>query len=302
VVGVFLSADQVQGNMQGMNPYGYVGGNPEMFVDPTGHDNDPWLVYVAAWYRSTQAIQSNISYGALTRITIPNAKVPNRSIDEWPQFYGTGDPKTPGYGVPDISNQNTGVIWEVKTGGGTGENMGLYLPAADTVRRGIAQAMWYAERARATNWFRRSDWQVGSAQSDPRLVQTVQACPGQVCIVAFQDGTVLAIRNPADGLLTYGVLHNRTSQRVNTTLLQLSTAQTETYQQQYNRFTRLSEINTPTDSWDSSDSSTGVSSIDDMFNDPGWVTYKPSSNSGSGGPPESFPVGSGGGCGEAGCL
>ena len=36
VAGVFLSADSVQGNMQGMNPYGYVGGNPETDTDPTG--------------------------------------------------------------------------------------------------------------------------------------------------------------------------------------------------------------------------------------------------------------------------
>ena len=36
VAGVFLSADSVQGNMQGMNPYGYVGGNPETRNNPTG--------------------------------------------------------------------------------------------------------------------------------------------------------------------------------------------------------------------------------------------------------------------------
>jgi len=36
VAGVFLSADSVQGNMQGMNPYGYVRGNPETNTDPTG--------------------------------------------------------------------------------------------------------------------------------------------------------------------------------------------------------------------------------------------------------------------------
>ena len=36
VAGVFLSADTVQGNMQGVNPYGYVGGNPETDTDPTG--------------------------------------------------------------------------------------------------------------------------------------------------------------------------------------------------------------------------------------------------------------------------
>ncbi len=32
----FVSADSVQGNPSGMNPYGYVGGNPETYVDPTG--------------------------------------------------------------------------------------------------------------------------------------------------------------------------------------------------------------------------------------------------------------------------
>jgi RHS repeat-associated protein len=34
--GVFLSADSVQGNGSGENPYAYVGGNPETFSDPTG--------------------------------------------------------------------------------------------------------------------------------------------------------------------------------------------------------------------------------------------------------------------------
>jgi RHS repeat-associated protein len=37
VVGVFLAADTVQGNPQGVNPYAYVGGNPETKNDPTGH-------------------------------------------------------------------------------------------------------------------------------------------------------------------------------------------------------------------------------------------------------------------------
>lgn len=36
-VGVFLSPDSVQGNAQGMQPYAYVGGNPETRTDPTGH-------------------------------------------------------------------------------------------------------------------------------------------------------------------------------------------------------------------------------------------------------------------------
>jgi RHS repeat-associated protein len=37
VIGRFLSADDVQGNLSGMDPYDYVGGNPETDTDPTGH-------------------------------------------------------------------------------------------------------------------------------------------------------------------------------------------------------------------------------------------------------------------------
>ena len=37
VVGQFLSPDSEQGNMQGMNPYAYVKGNPETNTDPSGH-------------------------------------------------------------------------------------------------------------------------------------------------------------------------------------------------------------------------------------------------------------------------
>ncbi len=36
LVGVFLSADSVQGNLAGMNPYNYVGSNPETNIDPNG--------------------------------------------------------------------------------------------------------------------------------------------------------------------------------------------------------------------------------------------------------------------------
>ena len=36
VVGVFLSADTVQGNAQGLNPYAYVNGNPQTYSDPSG--------------------------------------------------------------------------------------------------------------------------------------------------------------------------------------------------------------------------------------------------------------------------
>ncbi|HZO73629.1 MAG TPA: RHS repeat-associated core domain-containing protein, partial [Ktedonobacteraceae bacterium] len=37
VIGRFLSADTVQGDGVGMDPYDYVGGNPETLIDPTGN-------------------------------------------------------------------------------------------------------------------------------------------------------------------------------------------------------------------------------------------------------------------------
>ncbi len=36
LVGVFLSADSVQGNLAGTDPYNYVGSNPETYTDPSG--------------------------------------------------------------------------------------------------------------------------------------------------------------------------------------------------------------------------------------------------------------------------
>jgi RHS repeat-associated protein len=41
VSGQFLSPDTVQGNAQGMDPYAYVGGNPETRVDPSGRMDSP---------------------------------------------------------------------------------------------------------------------------------------------------------------------------------------------------------------------------------------------------------------------
>src|SRR5579883_2314857 len=46
VVDQFLTADTVQGNAQGMDPYAYVGGNPETMNDPTGYC--PWCITLFA--------------------------------------------------------------------------------------------------------------------------------------------------------------------------------------------------------------------------------------------------------------
>ena len=118
--------------------------------------------------------------------------------------------------------------------------------------------------------------------------------------MAFQDGTVLAVQNPKDGLITYGVLRDSTSRYlVNKNIVQLSSEETEQYLEQFRLFTRLSEANLSgsMDTWDSSGS--GPSSIDDMFNGPGWVKITPS---GSGGAPEGVPEGFGSHCGVDLCL
>ncbi len=46
VMGMFLSVDTVQGNQQGMDPYQYVGDNPETHNDPSGHCW-PWCTMLA---------------------------------------------------------------------------------------------------------------------------------------------------------------------------------------------------------------------------------------------------------------
>jgi len=70
VVGRFLSADDVQGNFQGMDPYDYVGGNPETFADPTGYASDgntpPW-----ASTGNTSTPSFSISFGGLFSLQFP---------------------------------------------------------------------------------------------------------------------------------------------------------------------------------------------------------------------------------------
>jgi RHS repeat-associated protein len=47
VVGRFLSADTVESNLEGMDPYAYVGGNPQTKNDPSGHC--PLCLIVGSW-------------------------------------------------------------------------------------------------------------------------------------------------------------------------------------------------------------------------------------------------------------
>src|SRR5579884_263138 len=94
VVGVFLSADTVQGNPQGMNPYAYVGGNPETYYDPTGNFRAP-----SAESEVELGVPENISTsGGPSEDTNPGESPPGNPSDESSPGGSSnsgGDPTTP---------------------------------------------------------------------------------------------------------------------------------------------------------------------------------------------------------------
>jgi RHS repeat-associated protein len=98
VVGRFLSADTVESNLEGMDPYAYVGGNPQTMNDPTGHADENFM-YLALWYEFlhfTERVRFSTPGGLSTYWKVP------------------GGPRT----FPDIVNDSERIIWEAKTGQG----------------------------------------------------------------------------------------------------------------------------------------------------------------------------------------
>ena len=69
VVGLFISADTVQSNQQGMNPYAYVGGNPETDTDPTGN-------FVSSGTYSSNPEQSPVYYPGSSSYSIGGESYP----------------------------------------------------------------------------------------------------------------------------------------------------------------------------------------------------------------------------------
>ncbi len=69
VVGVFLSADKVEGDPQGMNLYGYVSGNPETASDPTGHYSGTTLPFSQVGSAIAYAVPGS---GLVTTVTNTN--------------------------------------------------------------------------------------------------------------------------------------------------------------------------------------------------------------------------------------
>ena len=90
-VGVFLSADTVQGDAQGMNPYAYVSGNPETLTDPTGkyyagHNGESGYVVQDSngdggetLYTYVQGWQTTYHYNSQHQVDSVNGSPENRS-------------------------------------------------------------------------------------------------------------------------------------------------------------------------------------------------------------------------------
>jgi RHS repeat-associated protein len=70
VSGVFLSADTVEGNDSGMNPYAYAGGNPATYNDPSGE-------------RYTECLQSQCGEGGPTDVADPPVTPTQGQGDPW---------------------------------------------------------------------------------------------------------------------------------------------------------------------------------------------------------------------------
>jgi RHS repeat-associated protein len=212
VSGRFVRTDTTQTNAGGMDPYAYVGNNPEGRTDPTGHA-DPYLIYIYEWYMAFHPGDDVYSDGVPGRqLALPNSAVPSGSPSKWPNpTVGTSGP-----GYPDIANKTRRVIWEVKTGGNMFGDMGTDFPNDRTLYKAAATARWYAARASIIYG---TQWSVGDASpwsSDPNLVLYFEMfCGGTrgTCYYRIPGGEVLAIRiaglarlQPINGVIAYKVV------------------------------------------------------------------------------------------------
>lgn len=213
-----MRADTVQSNADGMDPYAYVGDNPESKTDPTGHDSgvlgDPVSqAFVEAWYISLE-IGSDVLVDQPANIhnvdmAIKNAALPNwdgsrAGLDKLIQNLGsTTDGGERGYGFPDIMNLDDHLIYEVK-GGNLQPDGGTNFPSPYTIAYGYAQARWYAAMAnRDPFWQTFGTWSAGSLALDPKLQAAFAACGGLSCIEQMPDGRWIMITYSQGGVLSY---------------------------------------------------------------------------------------------------
>ncbi len=75
----FVSADSVQGNPSGMNPYGYVGGNPETLIDPSGYSWQSFWQNFKKWWREDAAMAAFY----LTHLGAGNAELVKDHQIDW---------------------------------------------------------------------------------------------------------------------------------------------------------------------------------------------------------------------------
>ncbi len=210
----FMRADMVESNAGGMDPFAYVGDNPETKSDPTGHTGgDPYIQYIYAWYMTFHP-GDNVNAPVFGRQwSIPNSKVPKGSPSKWPSpsVGNTGD------GVPDIANQTLHVIWEVKSGGEKGfYATGSRFASKRTGYYADATAQWYADRATIVTG---TPWSPGDPSilgNDPAVGVYFNAFCGGItgtCYFEVPGGPTLAIQlvltargKPVTGVFTYRVI------------------------------------------------------------------------------------------------
>jgi RHS repeat-associated protein len=206
VVSRFLSADTVQGNEEGMDPYAYVDGNPETKNDPSGHANDPYLIYILEWYIALHPGDQIFSELMIANPTNPNSRS--------------------GRSYPDIINRTLGIIWDAKTGGNLPFNLsfGTMFPSLSYILAGALRVRSAVQNANLMRFLGLDNWAAGTINSpapagsayDARLANYFLHSPNcivGICFARFQDGTILAILIPflVYGIIAYKVLQGRTT-------------------------------------------------------------------------------------------
>lgn len=222
----FTTADTVENNANGMDPYAYVGDDPVGKKDPTGHDghDDPEAAeFVEEWYMELEG-----TYGILIdqpsdthnpAIAISNAAVPGWDSSEnglrnlmqnMPGLIAQGG--TSGKGYPDIMNTYLHLIYEVK-GGEPQPDGSTNFPSNLTVAYGWAQARWYAAMANQDpRWNQGGSWTVGNLQADRALEIVLDICGGS-CVYPMGSRWIM-ITYAGRGVLTYQVFTSEPTDKV----------------------------------------------------------------------------------------
>ena len=203
-VGVFLSADTVQGNAQGMNPYAYVGGNPETMTDPTGkyyagHNGESGYVVQDSngdggetLYTYVQGWQTTYHYNPQHQVDSVNGSPENRSKVARTCGIFCGAVKDQGVEIQGRSDIVVGAI-EATVGIATLAQLGTL--AATWLAGGLSD-MLYGLRTLATNHTEVNPHFLFGLDAAKFFVDTVQ-----VILLLFNIGHLVTNSGPGRGLL-----------------------------------------------------------------------------------------------------